>query len=492
MEASLVYPHQLFTEHPALTKDRTVFLVEEPLLLGEQGVHVQKMLFHRMSMKAYQRELIQKGYEVEYLSRAELGSSEEVFALLDARGVNEVHVVDTTDNWLEKRLKKACTRYGWKAVRYESPLFILSKEEARERFVASKKHMAAFYKALRKDKGILMEGTEPAGGKWSYDEENRKKVSKGHELPGDIEYFDNEDVQEALEWLESLHELEMYGERKVWLPYTRDQALEYLEEFLQDRFGDFGVYEDAIEENHVRLNHSTLSPLINVGLLGPQEVVDRALEYAKDHEVPLNSLEGFVRQIIGWREFVRASYEVDGSAMREQNFFSCSRKLDEGWWIGETKLVPLDCAISRALRYGYTHHIERLMVVGNAMLLCELHPHEVYRWFMAMYVDAYDWVMVPNVFGMSQFADGGSFATKPYIAGANYLKKMSHYKKGEWEEVYTALYWNFVATHQEVFLANHRMSMMPRLLSKMDEEKRKSHIDIASRWVKKLTYKSGV
>jgi deoxyribodipyrimidine photolyase-related protein len=234
----------------------------------------------------------------------------------------------------------------------------------------------------------------------------------------------------------------------------------------------------------VRLFHSAISPLINVGLLNPSQVLDSAVAYAQANDVPINSLEGFIRQILGWREFIRASYEVDGGKMRNQNFFNHTRKLPDSFWNGSTGIDPVDHSIKTALSFGYTHHIERLMVMGNFMLLNQIHPDEVYRWFMGMYIDAYDWVMVPNVYGMSQFADGGSFTTKPYISGSNYIKKMSDYPKGDWEEIWTALYWNFIADHEAFFKKNHRLSMMPRLLNNMDENKRIRHINLAQNYLK--------
>ena len=182
---------------------------------------------------------------------------------------------------------------------------------------------------------------------------------------------------------------------------------------------------------------------------------------------------------------MRASYEVDGDQMRQKNFFNHTKALPDSFWDGSTTIDPVDHAIKTALEYGYNHHIERLMVMGNVMLLSQTNPHDVYRWFMGMYIDAYDWVMVPNVYGMSQFADGGSFATKPYISGANYIKKMSDYKKGDWEETWTALYWNFINTHLEVFTSNHRMSMMPRLLERMSEETRGKHFKVAKNYLTK-------
>jgi len=480
MEVTVIYPHQLFKDSPAVTDGRPVYLVEEPLLLTHNPIHRQKLMLHKLSMDAYQRTLVSAGYTVTRLAIAKHQNTSDVFNRLQLDGVTTMHIVDTTDCYLERAINDS----NIERVCYDSPMFVLPKAEACERFKTSKKSMASFYKQLRKDKNILIDSDgQPTGGKWSFDDENRKKIPKGTELPEDLQKFGNAETADAADWSESV-EAEKYGEAGCWLPYTHPGAQEFLQEFLCTRFKQFGPYEDAITTRGTRLWHSTISPLLNIGLLTPQYVLDEAISYAKEHEVPINSLEGFVRQILGWREFMRASYEVDGSTMRQQNFFKHTKILSNSFWNGSTDIDPVDHTIKTALQYGYNHHIERLMVIGNVMLLCQTNPHDVYRWFMGMYIDAYDWVMVPNVYGMSQFADGGSFATKPYISGANYIKKMSDYAKGDWEQTWTALYWNFINTHLDVFKSNHRMSMMPNLLEKMDSEKRSEYLKVAENYLK--------
>lgn len=483
MEATIIYPHQLFDpeNHPALTPGRVVYLIEEPLFISEFGTHRQKMLLHRLSLLSYQHELEQCGYTVHYVTYRNGDTTSSILQAIVDTGATKLHIVDTTDNYLERRIQTICAQKGVARVSYDSPLFILGKEDAMARFKKSGKFMKKFYEALRKDKNILMDGNKPTGGQWSFDSDNRSKLPKTIALPDDIAWLENEEIALAQQWLETI-DSEQYGETKIWIPYTRTGAKKFLKEFLSDRFEQFGTYEDAITTKHHRLFHSTLSPLINIGLLSPTEVIEAALAYAKKHGTPVNSLEGFVRQILGWREFIRASYEVDGISMRNQNFFNHTRALPKSFWTGATNVVPLDTSIKTALTYGYNHHIERLMVLGNFMLLTQTDPNDVYRWFMGMYVDAYDWVMVPNIYGMSQFSDGGSFATKPYISGASYLQKMSDYPKsgaGGWEELWTALYWNFINTHSEFFSTNYRLSMMPKLLEKMTPEKKAAHLKIA-------------
>ncbi len=263
-------------------------------------------------------------------------------------------------------------------------------------------------------------------------------------------------------------------------------AKAWLHQFLAHRFYDFGEFEDAIVSKEIFLNHSILSPLINVGLLPPQMVLNEALQIAQKENIPLNSTEGFVRQIIGWREFIRGMYDCKGVQSRTSNFWNFTRKIPPSFYDGTTGITPLDDTIKKVLKTGYCHHIERLMILGNFMLLCEFDPKEVYRWFMELFIDAYDWVMVPNVYGMSQFADGGFFATKPYISGSNYLKKMSDYSKGDWQPIWDGLFWNFIDNQKDFFLSNPRMAMMARLFEKMDKEKQTTHLKNAELFLKQL------
>ena len=213
--------------------------------------------------------------------------------------------------------------------------------------------------------------------------------------------------------------------------------------------------------------------MLNLGLLDPRDVIDRILA-RRDH-VPLNSLEGFVRQVIGWREFIRGIYQYRGTAIRKTNFWDFDRPMPASFYDGTTGIPPVDRVIRQVLADGWCHHIERLMVLGNFMLLCRIRPDDVYQWFMELFVDAYDWVMVPNVYGMSQFADGGTFTTKPYLSGSNYVLKMSDEAKGPWCEVWDGLFWNFIGDHTEFFLSSPRMSMMARTWMKLSPAKQDAH-----------------
>jgi deoxyribodipyrimidine photolyase-related protein len=257
-----------------------------------------------------------------------------------------------------------------------------------------------------------------------------------------------------------------------WLPTSRDAAFGWLDQFLEERFFEFGPYEDALSSRFAFVNHSVLTPFLNTGLLCPDEVIARALKIGKKKKVPMNSQEGFVRQVIGWREFVRGIYQNFSEKQDTANFWKHERGLTAHWYTATTGIPPLDDVISKTLKYGYAHHIERLMIVGSLMLLLEIRPQEAHRWFMEMYSDSSDWVMGPNVYGMALFSDGGIFATKPYICGSNYYRKMGGYKEGDWSLEVDALYWSFVDKQRAFMSRNPRLSMMVKTLDKMQPAKR--------------------
>jgi deoxyribodipyrimidine photolyase-related protein len=209
---------------------------------------------------------------------------------------------------------------------------------------------------------------------------------------------------------------------------------------------------------------------LNIGLITPDEVVNKAIKFSDKNNIPINSLEGFIRQILGWREFIKGLYLFEGEKQMNSNYWNANNKLPEQFYNGTTGILPLDDSINKSLDYSYVHHIERLMILGNFMLLLEIHPKEIYKWFMEVFIDAYPWVMVANIFGMSQFADGGLMSTKPYISSSNYVIKMSNYKKDEWANTWDALFWNFINKHKDKIKLNPRMGMMVRLLDKKSTE----------------------
>ncbi|NWF49824.1 MAG: cryptochrome/photolyase family protein [Ignavibacteriaceae bacterium] len=493
-EAVLIFPHQLFKEHPALDTKRKIFLLEDPLFFGDihypLKFHKKKLIFHRASMRFYADYLREKGHDVFYLQYSSFKSDlrkNYLTILFNKVGFHTIHYADVTDFILEKRIRKMASELSKKLIKHPTPMFLSDEKFINDFFSGRKSYlMASFYTEQRKRLNILMNNGKPVGGKWNFDEENRKKLPKGFKAPGLKFPADSDYEVEAIEYIEK-HFPENPGDGFDFIyPVTFEQAENWLDEFLANRLKLFGDYEDAIDKEEAFLFHSVLTPLLNSGLLTPRSVLDRTLDFAKKNKVPLNSLEGFIRQIIGWREYMRAVYLLDGVKMRTTNFWQFQRKMPSALYSGETGILPVDSVIKRLLEKSYTHHIERLMILGNFMLLCEIHPDEVYKWFMEMYIDSYDWVMVPNVYGMSQYADGGLICTKPYISSSNYILKMSNYEKGEWCKIWDALYWHFIYKHKNVFKKNPRTKMMILQLDRMEKSKLKIHLNIAQSFLSSI------
>ena len=488
---NLIFPHQLFENSPLMTVDVPIYLVEEYLFFNQFPFHKQKIAFHRATMKFYASFLNEKKFKVNYIESADdISDVRKLIPHLKSLGIVHINYIDPTDNWLQKRIEKGCLENDIATTIFDSPLFLNTKEENATFFRSDKKkyHQTTFYTDQRKKRNILMDlDGKPTGGKWTFDSENRKKYPS-KKTPPPIQYPDIDDYYiEAKQYvvahfsshLGSLTEYPLY-------PTNYKSTKVWLNQFFEQRFMEFGAYEDAIVAENSILNHSVLTPMLNVGLITPKEIIDACLSYAKEHNIRINSTEGFVRQIIGWREFIRGVYESRGTEERTTNFWKFDKKIPASFYDGTTGILPIDQTIRKVLKTGYCHHIERLMVLGNFMMLCEFDPDEVYRWFMELFIDAYDWVMVTNIYGMSQFADGGLMATKPYISGSNYLMKMSNYKKGEWQATWDGLFWRFMDTHRDFFLSNPRLGMLVRMFDKMSVEKRQTHLTNGQMYLDKL------
>ncbi|MEM7014231.1 MAG: cryptochrome/photolyase family protein, partial [Verrucomicrobiota bacterium] len=443
--ATLIFPNQLFDPHPAIQRSRRVVMVEDGLLFGDPHVglrfHKQRIILLRAAMNRYAETLKKRGYELTYLDFKEGATVGDWIQQLQADGVDEFHLCDPVDFLLEKRLRRS----NAKLEIHNTPMFLTPDDVLAEHFSGKRRpFMAKFYEQQRKRMGVLVDAKgEPTGGRWSFDDENRKPMPKrGLDVPKDPIARRTGVVTEAIESVESNFADYHGSSASFGYPVSHDAATRWFENFLEQRFAQFGPYEDAVSRNERVLFHSVLTPMLNIGLLTPQQLLNSALDFAKENETPINSLEGFVRQIIGWREFMRGAYLHLGVECRTGNFWNFEdRPIPKAFYTAETGIDPIDIAIQRALDHGYCHHIERLMILGNFMLLCGFHPSRVYDWFMELFVDAYDWVMVPNVYGMSQFADGGLFTTKPYISGSNYVRKMSDYSNSEWCATWDGLFW---------------------------------------------------
>ena len=488
---NLIFPHQLFEENPLLENGHPFYLIEEFLFFKQYPFHKQKIAFHRATMQFYADFLRKKKCEIIYIeAQEEISDVRKLIPDLTKKDITAIHYLDPADYWLEKRIQETCKSEGIETLVHDSPMFLNTKEELASFFKPEKKkfHQTSFYKAQREKRNILMDDEgKPLGGKLTYDTENRKKYP-AKKIPPAIQFPDVDSYYEEAKTYVKKHFDRHYGsltEQQLY-PNTFSKSQDWLQQFFEQRFFDFGVYEDAIVAEHSILNHSVLTPMLNVGLLTPDAIVQQCLAYASANDIPINSTEGFVRQIIGWREFIRGIYITKGSYERTKHFWKFTKKIPQSFYEGTTGIYPIDKTIKKVLKTGYCHHIERLMVLGNFMVLCEFDPDEVYQWFMELFIDSYDWVMVPNVYGMSQFADGGLMSTKPYISGSNYLMKMSDYKKGDWQATWDGLFWRFMHTHRDFFLSNPRLGMLIRTFDKMDVEKRNTHLKNGEAFLEQL------
>lgn len=483
-ENVLVFPHQLFRDHPQIEEGSKVFLIEAERFFTEFSFHKQKLVFHRASMQYYRNMLEEQGIDVEYLEFDE-DPLETVFERIGFG--SKIKHLDTVDHNLREKLETLSEDSDVEIVREETPGFLTSVENFRSFFEDQEGyHMTSFYRHQRKKLDILVKDGDPEGGKWSFDPENRKKLPKEQEPPELPDVDHGILVEEAIEYVEENFKDNPGKTKRFVYPVRHDTTEIWLENFLEKKLEKFGDHQDAMEPDKTFLYHSVISPMLNTGLITPDKVVERTLERYREDGVPLNSVEGFLRQIIGWREFVRGVYEMEGEKQRAANYWDNKRELPEGFYTAETGLRPVDRAVKRIEDTGYAHHIERLMVLGNIMLLMEIEPDQVYRWFMEMFIDSYDWVMVPNVYGMSQYSDGGDIVTKPYISSSNYIDKMSHFEGGEWEEIWDGLYWRFIEKYRDKIADNPRMGMMVSLLDRMNEETIADHISTAEDFLSEI------
>ncbi len=487
--ALLIFPHQLYEDHPAFAHQvDLVVMIEDRLFFGDDQYpchfHKQKLILHRASMRHHYDGLKKHEINVEYIEYGSAHWDNIAQILSDFDTILYCDVVDFT---LEKRIRKYLNASTFKVL--DSPNFLnTNADNSAYRKGKKRWFMADFYQHQRKRLNLLIEDGGPVGGQWSFDEDNRKKLPKKmiDDLPKLPSPTDNEYVRDAKEYVAEHFPKSLGDDENFLYPIDHSSAKNWLSDFLEHRFANFGPYEDAIVEDQNYLYHSLLTPMLNIGLLDPKMIIDAAIDYADQHDVPLPSLEGFVRQIIGWREFMRATYVDLGVSMRTTNHWQHKHAMPAAFYDGSTGILPIDNCIKRILETGYCHHIERLMLLGGFMFLCEIDPDEIYKWFMELFIDSYDWVMVPNVYAMSQHADGGQITTKPYFSGSNYVRKMSHYAKGDWCDSWDGLYWSWILQQADDLRKNPRWAMMVRMAENMDDDKKGHHQKQAKQFLEGL------
>lgn len=449
--------------------------------------HKKKIAFLFSAMRHFAKELRDKHYHVEYIKLDDPDNTQsikqEVKRALKKHSIQKIIITHPSDYRLLTDINTWEKDFNT-PVNIKADHRFLSTPEEFASWAQHKKQlrMEYFYREMRKKHHILMNGDEPIGGQWNYDTANRKPPKKGLIVP---KHFENpiDTVTKDVLHLTQKHFSTHFGDiEPFYFAVNREQALIALQQFIEQRLYHFGDYQDAMIEGEPWMYHSHISFYLNCGLLLPLECVKAAEKAYHDQKAPLNAVEGFIRQIIGWREYIRGIYWLQMPAYADVNFFEAKRNLPDFYWTADTKMNCLKQCVSETRQNAYAHHIQRLMVLGNFALLSGIDPKQVNEWFLIVYADAYEWVELPNVSGMILFADGGYLASKPYAAGGNYINKMSNYchnchysvsqKNGPDACPFNYLYWDFLARNRDKLQSNHRIGMMYKTYDRMSDEKK--------------------
>lgn len=486
----LVLGDQLTTEISSLAsadRDRDIIVMAE---VSDEATYVKhhkkKIAFVFSAMRHFAQQLEQDGWHVDYTrltdpeNTGSLGG--EVERRIECHDPEQVILTEPGEWRLLNDLKNRSENWAVPCCMLENNRFLTTHDDFAAWATGRKQmRMEHFYREMRRKTGLLMDGDAPEGGKWNYDSENRKPADSNDDFPTPLKVDPDDITQEVIDLVERKF-CDNFGQLEpFWFAVTRPDALRALDRFVETALPRFGDFQDAMIGGQEFLYHSVLSQYMNIGLLGPIEVC-RAVERAYyDGTVPLNAAEGYIRQIIGWREYMRGIYWHQGDQYTRRNYFNADRKLPGFYWTGETEMACLRAAVSQTRDQAYAHHIQRLMVTGNFAMLAGVDPQQVHEWYLAVYADAYEWVEAPNVIGMSQFADGGLLSSKPYASSGNYINKMSNYcagcaydvkkKSGKGACPFNPLYWDFLDRNKDKLQSNPRMAQMYRVWEKMDKDK---------------------
>ena len=472
MKVFLILPMHLFEYNKYLNEMDMIYIIED---FSSNYQHKQKLMLHRASMKYYYDKISKNYKNVIYIDYSKINYDKICLG-------NDIYLFDPIDKPIIKKLAK----YNVKII--DTPAFIETRqdlEDYRNKLTNKKNyyHDRSFYKWMRKKLNLLMDGDKPIGDQWSYDKENRNPFSKDYKEEK-IKTYTNEYITEAREYVNKNFKNNFGNTDNFYYPITHEETKEHLKKFIIKRFETFGKYQDAISKKVVFGSHSVLSPMLNIGLITPMTIITEVMNYYRKNTNTLVSTEAFIRQLIGWRSYVRFIYIYHGEEIMKMNYLNHHNKLPKSWYTETGNFPIINDMIIKVKEYAYLHHIERLMIMGNFALLLQIEPNEIYKWFMTCFIDAYEWVMVPNVYGMSQYSlKTISMMTRPYISSSNYIKKMSDYKNEPWFKLWDALYWYFLITHSEILNKIYAFKAQINLLKKMDEDKKENYIKLAKTFV---------
>jgi len=463
--------------------------------------HKKKIAFLFSAMRHFAKELQESGYKVLYTKLEDEQNTgsfrSEITRALKQQKLDHIVVTYPSEYRVLEDIKGWAANFKISVEIRTDDRFLCSPEDfalwAKGR---KQSRMEYFYREMRKKYNVLMKGDEPEGGAWNYDSKNRKPPKYDLCIP---EPYCNEidDITREVMSLVSEHFPDHFGDLEpFYFAVTRQQALQTLNLFIEQRLPNFGDYQDAMIEGEPWMYHSHISFYLNCGLLLPIECVKAAEKAYQGGIAPLNAVEGFIRQIIGWREYIRGIYWLKMPEYAQKNFFGAKRNLPDFYWTAGTNMNCLHQCVLETQKNAYAHHIQRLMVLGNFALIAGINPVQVNEWFLIVYADAYEWVELPNVSGMSLFADGGYLASKPYAAGGNYINKMSNYckncnykvskKNGEDACPFNYLYWDFLIRNRDKLESNHRISMMYKVYERMGEDKKQGIFNDSKHFLKSM------
>lgn len=477
----IIFPTQLF-KNIKLLKNKDIFIIEEPYYFTRLQFHKLKIAYHRATMKKYFDDLHKKKFNIKYINFSDIN---EFYKKYKNHNVEIYHPIDIP---LLKQIQKIFKKLTIHPTLNFTFTHLESKNIKKSCFRNGKYYHDDFYKFQRKRLNLLMNNNKPLGNKFSYDNMNRETFKKNMKIPSLPKIKSNKYIKEAKKYTEKFFN-KNYGSLDNFIyPISISQSKSWLNTFLTQRLKNYGPFQDAVDNNDKPFAfHAVISPMMNIGMLTDTEVIHISYKYylKNKNKIPINSYEGFIRQIIGWRNYVYLIYLEDGHKIRKMNFLKHKKKLTNKWWEANTGILPIDDIIKKIIKFSYAHHIERLMYLGNFLLISQVNPHEVYRIFMEWTIDSYDWVMVPNVYGMTQFADGGMMMTRIYFSSSNYITKMSNYKKNkdnDWWKIWDAIYYSFINKHKNILKKNYATSRQVIHWDKKTKKQQTELLNIAKKF----------
>ena len=487
-------------------EDSVVLMMEVAEEAGTVPHHRKKLIFLFSAMRHFAEELRQQGWTVEYVKLDDPKNSasftSEMERAIERHSISQIRLCEPSEYRVLKIVKEWEAKLNIPTTIMPDTRFIASHDEFAAWAEGRKQYrMEFFYREMRRKTGLLMDGDKAVGGKWNYDSENRKPAKGDLFMPKPLRFEPDNITQDVIKMVKERFPNRFGRADNFFYAVTRTDAKEALKYFVKHVLPQFGDYQDAMLTGEPFLYHSLLSMYLNLGLLGPLEICESIEAAYRAGDAPLNAAEGYIRQIIGWREYVRGIYWLKMPEYLEENALRATRDLPDFYWTGETDMHCLSEAIEQTIEHAYAHHIQRLMITGNFALLIGVDPKQLHEWYLAVYIDAFEWVELPNTLGMSQFGDGGLLGSKPYASSGAYINRMSNYCKsckynvkdriGDNACPFNSLYWNFIARNEAVLSGNNRMSMPYRNLAKMDKETREALMSQAEGFLAKLVPSKG-